>query len=52
MTKQIQSMNWFQEKAFQGFRAITGLKHNDLFSLTGSQHRNLVNFATSQAKQT
>ena len=31
--------NWFQEKAFN---FLTGYKHSDVFSLTGSQHRNLV----------
>ncbi len=40
LTKQNQFMNWFQQKAIQ---ALTGLKHQDLFTLTGSQHRNLAN---------
>lgn len=48
-------MNWFQQKAF---KAITGLKHNDLFTLSGSQHRNLadgnltvIGFGGSAAQQ-
>ena len=31
--------NWLQKKAFS---LLTGFKHSDVFSLTGSQHRNLV----------
>jgi len=31
--------NWLQEKAFS---LLTGFKHSDVFSLTGSQHRNLA----------
>jgi HK97 family phage portal protein len=31
--------NWLQEKAFN---LLTGFKHSDVFSLTGSQHRNLA----------
>ena len=36
-------MNWFQEKGLKTFQAITGLKHQDIFTLSGSQHRDLAN---------
>lgn len=36
-------MNWFQEKGFKAFQSIAGLKHQDIFTLSGSQHRDLAN---------